>query len=278
LNDRVRLPAEPAFAEFDVDGRSQRLEYAWIHSARDHSPLLVFLHEGLGSRAMWKNFPETLCAATGSRGLVYSRYGYGRSTPRPAAERWSVGFMHREARKALPALLAHLRIVEPVWLFGHSDGGSIALLYAAEFPDRVAGLVAVAPHVFVENVSVASIEQARIAYATTDLRQRLARYHDDPDSAFHGWNDIWLDPAFRGWNIAQSLSLIRCPVLAVQGEDDPYGTMDQINAIARRAPQARLLKLPACGHSPHRDQPAALTDAVVAFLREHNARAASVRT
>ena len=144
---------------------------------------------------------------------------------------------------------------DPPWLFGHSDGASIALLYAAAFPERVAGVVAVAPHVFVEDVSVASIEQARDAYAATDLRQRLARYHDDPDSAFCGWNDIWLDPAFRAWNIEDMLPRIRCPVLAVQGEDDEYGTMAQIDAIARRVPQARLLKLPACGHSPHRDQP-----------------------
>ena len=177
--------------------------------------------------------------------------------------------MHEQAHAVLPALLARLGIEDPPWLFGHSDGGSIALLYAAAFPARVAGLVAVAPHVFVEDVSVASIEQARIAYEATDLRRRLARYHDDPDSAFRGWNDIWLDPAFRAWDIEECLPRIRCPVLAVQGEDDEYGTMAQVDAIARNVPQARLLKLPACGHSPHRDQPRALTDAVVAFLNEH---------
>jgi pimeloyl-ACP methyl ester carboxylesterase len=177
--------------------------------------------------------------------------------------------MHGEAHGVLPALFGRLGVEDPPWLFGHSDGGSIALLYAAAFPARVAGLVAVAPHVFVEDVSVASIEQARIAYATTELREKLARYHDDPDSAFRGWNDIWLDPAFRDWSIEDALPRIRCPVLAVQGEDDEYGTMAQIDAIGRLVPRARLLKLPACGHSPHRDQPKALTDAVVAFLREH---------
>ena len=186
--------------------------------------------------------------------------------------------MHVQAEDVLPALFAQLGIDDPPWLFGHSDGASIALLYAAAHSERVAGLVAVAPHVFVEDVSVASIEQARIAYAGADLKHRLARYHDDPDSAFHGWNDVWLDPDFRSWNIESCLPRISCPVLAVQGEDDEYGTMAQVDAIARLVPQARLLKLPACGHSPHRDQPAALTDAVVTFLNEHRDESARPAT
>ncbi len=263
-------PTETLFADLAIDGRAQRLEYAWIGADRSDAPLIVFLHEGLGSVAMWRDFPQTLCAAAGVRGLVYSRSGYGRSTPRAADEKWPVEFMHVQAQVVLPALLTRLRIEEPVWLFGHSDGASIGLLHAAAFPERVSGVVAVAPHVFVEDVSVASIEQARIAYQTTDLRQRLARYHDDPDSAFRGWNDIWLEPAFREWNIEGSLARIRCPVLAVQGVDDEYGTMAQLDAIARLVPGARTLKLADCGHSPHRDQPTALRDAVVAFLREHD--------
>ena len=260
---------EPAFADLVIGGRPQRLEFAWTGATPTGAPVIVFLHEGLGSLAMWKDYPASLCAAAGARGLVFSRYGYGRSTPRPATEKWPVEFMHGQAEDVLPALLTWLRIDDPPWLFGHSDGASIALLYAAAHAGRVAGLVAVAPHVFVEDVSVASIARARVAYAGTDLKHRLARYHDDPDSAFHGWNDVWLDPGFRGWNIESCLPRIRCPVLAVQGEDDGYGTMAQIDAIARLVPQARLLKLPACGHSPHRDQPEALTDAVVAFLNEH---------
>jgi pimeloyl-ACP methyl ester carboxylesterase len=258
---------EPAFADIVVAGRPQRLEYAWVGAARADAPVIVFLHEGLGSLAMWKNFPQALCAAAGARGLVFSRCGYGRSTPRPAAEKWPVEFMHDQAEQVLPALFARVGLDRPAWLYGHSDGGSIALLHAAAFPERVAGLVVVAPHVFVEDVSVASIEQARVAYAATDLRQRLARYHDDPDSAFGGWNDIWLDPAFRSWNIEDCLPRIHCPVLAVQGEDDEYGTMAQIDAIARRVPQARLLKLAGCGHSPHRDQPERMIAAVADFLR-----------
>ena len=260
---------ESSFADLDIDGRVQRLEYAWIGATRVDAPLIVFLHEGLGSLAMWKDFPQALCAAAGTRGLVFSRYGYGRSTPRPAAEKWPVDFMHAQAKDVLPALFAQLCVDDPPWLFGHSDGGSIALLYAAAFPERVAGLVVEAPHVFVEDVSVASIEQARVAYAATDLRHRLARFHDDPDSAFRGWNDIWLDPAFRAWNIEDCLPRIRCPLLAVQGEDDEYGTMAQVDAIARLVPHARLLKVPACGHTPHRDQPAAVTEAVVSFLHKH---------
>ncbi len=274
---RAPLRDEPAtrYATLTLAGRDVRLEYAWVGGAGAGAPLVVFLHEGLGSLAMWKDYPAALCAAAGVRGLVFSREGYGASTPRASTERWPVDFMHRQAHDVLPALFAHLAIDRWPWLFGHSDGGSIALLYAAAYPDRVAGVIAVAPHLFVEDVSIASIDAARAAYGTTDLRARLARYHDDPDSAFWGWNDIWLDPAFRSWNIEAALPAIRCPVLAVQGEDDEYGTMAQVEGVARLVPQARLVKLPACGHSPHRDQPAALTAAVVAFLRQHGVAAAA---
>jgi len=261
--------APTSFAEVVVDGRALRIEYAWIAAARADAPLLVFLHEGLGSLAMWKDFPAALCAAAGMRGLVYSRPGYGRSTPRVAEERWPVDFMHRHARIVLPALLDNLGVHAPVWLFGHSDGGSIALLFAAALPARTAGIVVVAPHIMVEDVSITSIDAARRAYANTDLRQRLARYHDDPDSAFRGWNDVWLDPAFRSWSIEAEVRAIACPVLAVQGHDDEYGTMAQLDGIAQRLPQTQRVRLAAAGHSPHRDQPALLIAAVVAFLRRH---------
>jgi pimeloyl-ACP methyl ester carboxylesterase len=174
--------------------------------------------------------------------------------------------MEREAREVLPALLDALGIPRAA-LFGHSDGGSIALLAAAALPGRIDAVVAVAPHCFVEPISVESIAQARVAYLESDLRQRLARYHDDVDSAFWGWNDVWLDPAFRDWNIEADLGAIRCPVLAVQGEDDEYGTLEQIRAIARRLPKTRLLALANCGHSPHRDQPETLIAEAGAFLR-----------
>lgn len=261
-----------SFAEIMWAGRPTRIEYQWIAPARGSAPLLVFLHEGLGSLSMWRDFPERLCDAAGCRGLLYSRPGYGRSTPRLAGEAWDVDFMHRQAHEVLPALLEaleHDAQQEPIWLLGHSDGGSIALLYAAQHPQQVAGVTVLAPHILVEDISIASIEQARDAYQSTDLRERLSRYHDDPDSAFWGWNDIWLNPTFRNWSIENEIASIDCPLLAVQGHDDPYGTMEQIRGIARRLPQTELLELPACGHSPHRDQPGPLISAVTDFIERH---------
>ena len=255
------------FAQLDWRGRPLRLEYRWVGEAATKRPPVVFLHEGLGSVAMWKDFPERFCMDNGLRGLVFSRYGYGRSTPRPPDERWAPDYMHAQAHEVLPLLFDALRIERP-WLFGHSDGGSIALLHAARFD--VAGIVVVAPHLFVEDVSIASIRQARDAYATTDLRARLARHHADPDSAFRGWNDVWLDPAFRGWNIEAELDRIACPVLAVQGEDDAYGSLAQIRGIQGRLPKTRLLVIPKCGHSPHRDQPALLAAEAGRFIHEHS--------
>jgi pimeloyl-ACP methyl ester carboxylesterase len=246
-------------------GRRADIEYAWIGTGPAERAV-VFLHEGLGSLSMWKDFPSRLCAALGMRGLVYSRPGYGKSTPRATGERWPVAFMHRHATEVLPALLAALEVPQRPWLFGHSDGGSIALLFASAFPEAPGGVVALAPHLFVEELCVRSIDAARSAYLTTDLRARLGRHHDDPDSAFFGWNDIWLDPAFRAWNIEPEMERILCPVLAIQGEDDEYGTMAQIDRLARRVPRARLAKLAQCGHSPHRDQPDRVVDAVVSFV------------
>jgi pimeloyl-ACP methyl ester carboxylesterase len=252
------------------DGRSVEIEHEWVGPAHADGPVVVFLHEGLGSVAMWKDFPAALCRALGLRGLVYSRPGYGRSTPRPPGERWGVDFMHRQARELLPALLDTLQVQRPCVLFGHSDGGSIALIHAATHPDRVAAAIVLAPHIFVEEFGLASIREARQAYLHADLKPRLARYHRDADSAFWGWNDIWLDPAFKAWNIEPLLPAIRCPVLAIQGLDDIYGTMAQIDGIAARVPGAELLKLHRCGHSPHRDQPQAVIAAAADFLSRHN--------
>lgn len=260
------------FMEIDWAARPVRIEYQWIAPARSMAPLMVFLHEGLGSLAMWKDFPQRLCAATGCRGLVYSRPGYGASTPRAADEAWGLDFMHRQAHELLPALLAALQVdsaARPLWLFGHSDGASIALLYAARFPRRVAGAIVLAPHILVEQLSVASIAAARTAYLETDLRQRLAKYHDDPDSAFWGWNRIWLHPPFLDWSIETEIETIGCPLLAVQGLDDEYGTLAQIHGIARRVPQTELLELSDCGHSPHRDQAERLIARACAFITQH---------
>jgi len=211
-----------------------------------------------------------VCDAGGLRGLVYSREGYGRSTPRPHDERWPPTFMHAEADEALPALLDALQVdAGRYWLVGHSDGGSIALIHAARFQARVAGVVAIAPHVMVEDVALASIARARDAWASTDLPARLGRYHADPTSAFFGWNDVWLSPAFRAWSIEDMLADVRCPVLAIQGTDDEYGTLAQVERIRERVPSVELLVLDGCGHSPHRDQPDALTRAIDDFIGRH---------
>lgn len=258
----------PLFADIAVTGKALRIEHAWVGSPDATAPLVVFLHEGLGSVGMWRDFPHRLCQALGWRGLVYSRPGYGQSTPRPANEHWQPDFMHRQALDVLPALLAALGVdtaQRPVWLFGHSDGGSIALLHGALRPTHTAGLVVLAPHILVEDISVASIAQARLAYLNTDLKQRLAKHHADPDSAFWGWNNVWLSAAFRSWNIASELATLTCPVLAIQGLDDEYGTLAQIRGIREVAPQTQLLELPACGHSPHKDQPQAVVEAVVGW-------------
>jgi pimeloyl-ACP methyl ester carboxylesterase len=249
-----------------VEGRPVDIEAAWVGPGASSLPVMVFLHEGLGSVSMWKDFPAQLCQALGCRGLVYSRPGYGRSTPRPPGERWGTDFMHRQARAVLPALLDALDVSPPYLLFGHSDGGSIALIHAAAFADRVAAAIVLAPHILVEEFGLASIRAAREAYQQGDLRARLARHHDDVDSAFRGWNDIWLDPAFRAWTLEPLLPQVRCPVLAIQGEDDPYGTMAQIDGIAERVPGTQLVKLAACGHSPHRDQPQAVIAAAAEFV------------
>ncbi|SAK45937.1 alpha/beta hydrolase [Caballeronia arationis] len=248
-----------------------RVEYRGLNAGRADAPIAVFLHEGLGSIAMWRDWPQSLCDALGLRGIVYSRPGYGRSTPRAADVKWSVDFMHRQADDVLPALLDTLGVDAAerrrMWLIGHSDGGSIALLYAAAFPDALAGVVVLAPHVTVEPMSIEAIGATRHAYQSSGLREKLARYHEDVDSAFFGWNEIWLDPAFRAWDITDELASIMCPLLAIQGEGDEYASMAQIDMIAQRVVQAKLAKLPGCGHSPHRQMPERVNDEIVAFLR-----------
>ncbi len=266
--------SEISFAHIHWSGRPVRIEHQWVGAtaADAGAPLIVFLHEGLGSLAMWREFPQALCDAAHCRGLVYSRPGYGRSTPRGADEAWGVDFMHRQAFEVLPALLAALGIdaaTQPLWLFGHSDGGSIALLYAARHENHVAGAIVVAPHIIVEEISVQSIAKARDVYLQTDFKQRLARYHDDPDSAFWGWNRVWQLAEFRGWSIEAEIGSIACPLLAVQGVDDEYGTLEQIRGIARCVAQTELFELPDCGHSPHRDQGDKLIAAAGEFIARH---------
>lgn len=254
-------------APFFEEIEGVRLECAWVTPAGGADPArptIVMLHEGLGSLAMWKDFPAALADAVGARVLVYSRYGYGRSTPLAAP--FAVDYMHREGLEALPRLLDRLGIEAPV-LFGHSDGGSISLIHAGGARRPVAGVVLMAPHVFVEDLTVASIEQAKQVFATTDLVEKLSRYHDDADRTFRGWNDIWLHPDFRAWNIEEYLPQVAAPVLAIQGADDEYGTLAQIDAIeAGVAAPVKRLVLEGCKHSPHRDRREAVLEATAGFV------------
>lgn len=249
-------------AFIDIDG--VRLEYDRVAATRTDAPPLVFLHEGLGSVAMWRDFPARVAEETGAETLVYSRQGYGRSAPLRGGR--AVDYMHVEACAVLPRLLAGLGIARPI-LIGHSDGASIALIHAGSgFP--VAGLLLMAPHVFVEDVSLASIAAAKEAYQTTDLPKRLGRYHDDVEGAFRGWNDIWLDPAFRSWNIEALVPAIPAPMLLIQGEADEYGTPAQVGTIQRLATApCELVLLPNCGHSPQRDQPDRTLALITGFVK-----------
>ncbi|MGA3304984.1 MAG: alpha/beta hydrolase [Stellaceae bacterium] len=245
-----------------LNGR--RIEYQDIPRAREASPDLIVLHEGLGSLSMWRDFPAKLAAASGARTVTYSRWGYGTSAPMTAPRK--VDYMHHEALEDLPALRAALGIGNPV-LVGHSDGGSIALIHAGSGKWPVRALALEAPHVLVEDISVAGIEEAKIAYDRGELRRRLARHHDDVDHVFRGWNDIWLSPEFRRWNIEEFLPAITCSILAIQGMDDQYGTLAQLDAIAAgvKGPFERLV-LERCGHSPHRDRESAVLEAMARFI------------
>lgn len=267
MNETIVEPTR--MVEITSMGRQIEIEYQWIAPGRAERPLLIFLHEGLGSVSMWRDWPARVCDALGCRGLLYSRYGYGQSTPRPMDENRGVDYLYIQAHEALPGLIKALGLAEerPA-LFGHSDGGSIALLYAAMFPQSVSAIAVAAPHIFVEDITLEGIRKAKDIYQSTDFPARLARHHRDGESVFRSWVDIWLTPAFRDWNIEPFLDDIRCPVLAMQGVDDEYGSLEQIRGIQRRVPQAQLLEISACGHSPHRDQPDVVIEALRGFLKQ----------
>jgi pimeloyl-ACP methyl ester carboxylesterase len=246
--------------ELVVHGRS--LEVARITTSSALKPI-VLLHEGLGSIALWRDFPEQLSLATGRDVIVYSRYGHGGSE-RLTAPR-TISYMHDEARIVLPELLRALGVSSPV-LFGHSDGASIALIYAAAAAQNVTALVLEAPHVFVEPITLESIAQMRVSAAQGDVLEKLARYHDDPRGVFYGWNDIWLHPDFRSWDIRDVLPAIRAPMLVLQGHDDEYGTAAQIAAIRAVLPDTQASFFEDCGHSPHRSQTRLVLERACAFL------------
>jgi pimeloyl-ACP methyl ester carboxylesterase len=236
-----------------------RLEVLDLPGRADRAPL-VLLHEGLGSVELWRGLPDDLHATTGRRVVAFSRSGHGRSAP-PEQPR-TPAFFHDEALRVLPSLLEGLAVSDPV-LVGHSDGASIALIHAAHH--RVGGLVLLAPHVFVEQITVDAISETRVAFVDGQLRDRMARYHDDVDAAFWGWCDVWLDPAFRDWNLEAEAARVTAPTLVIQGADDPYGTLEQVERLEARVPGAQRLVLPG-GHSPHLEHRAEVVAAIEAFL------------
>jgi pimeloyl-ACP methyl ester carboxylesterase len=243
---------------------SSDLEYRMIGPATDDAPTIVVLHEGLGSAGLWGDFPDRLAAATGTGVLVYSRAGYGASTPAKLPR--PLDYMHIEALDVLPKLLERIGFRRGL-LLGHSDGASIAAIYAGGVADhRVRGVAMIAPHFIVEDISVTSIAEIKRAYETTGMKAKLARWHRDVDNAFYGWNGAWLDPDFRGWDISEYLAYIRVPVAILQGADDQYGTIRQID-IAREECYCPLdvTIIPGAGHSPHREAPEATLDAISDF-------------
>ena len=225
-------------------------------------PALVLLHEGLGSVRLWRSFPAALAEATGARVVAFSRFAHGDSDPPPRPR--TPSFMHEEALETLPSLLAAMDTDEPV-LVGHSDGASIALIHASAHPVRA--VVAMAPHVFVEEMCLVEIREAKRAYESDGLRERMARHHRDADAAFYGWNDVWLHPEFPAWDIRDVLSGVTCPVLLMQGLDDQYGTMAQLDAVEAGVAGRVERVHPACRHSPHLEAPEETLAAITAFVR-----------
>lgn len=244
----------------ELDIGSGCLEYLEIEGDRARAPL-VLLHEGLGCVALWRDFPATLQSVTGRRVLVFSRFGHGRSSPPPHPR--TPAFFHEEALKVLPQVLAALNAPEPI-LVGHSDGASIALIHAAHH--RVTGLVLMAPHVIVEDICIAAIEETKQRYLEGDLRPRLARYHSDVDAAFHGWCDVWLDPVFRPWSLQPETQRVSAPTLLIQSRQDPYGTLQQLDVIERWCPAPVSRLVVTGGHSPHIDAPGEVTPAIASFV------------
>lgn len=248
-----------------IDGK--RLEYACFGPAPDKAPTIVMLHEGLGCVALWRDFPEKVAKASGMGVFVYSRAGYGQSDgvdlPRP------LDFMTREATGPLPQILDAIGVQKCI-LFGHSDGATIAAIHAGSIEDfRVRGLIVMAPHFFTEPMGLKAIAEAKTAFEDGDLRDKLGRYHRDVDVAFYGWNGVWLDPDFKAWNVADVIDYIRVPILAIQGRDDQYGTLAQVQEIETRAyAPVDLVVIDACKHAPHLEA----TERVLAEVAEYAAR------
>jgi pimeloyl-ACP methyl ester carboxylesterase len=244
-----------------------RIEFQWVGLADATGPVIVFLHEGLGSLAMWKDFPDRLCKRLACKGLVYSRPGYGGSPAMQPTLPWGPDFMHRQAHDTLPALLAALQVQEPIVLLGHSDGASIALLYAASRPQSCKAVIALAPHLFVEAKTLLAIAALQDPRVRQPLLARLSKYHQDPHSALERWSQAWLAPDFVAWSITDTITALQCPVLAVQGSQDEYGSLVHLQTLAQHHAATEQLVIEACGHAPHRDQAELLSAAIVEFFK-----------
>ena len=259
------------FVDVAFDGAIRQIEYIWVGSSSPAVPVLVFLHEGLGAVSLWKDIPEKLCKKIGARGLVFSRPGYGRSSPGIPGEFWGTDFMHKQAYEFLPAFLQQLQIdtrKSPLWFFGHSDGASISLLYAARFPECVRGLIVVAPHIMVEQVTITHIEKIKNLFESSDLKQKLGLHHIDPEITFRGWSDVWLSSDFLKWSIQSEIQTILAPILVLQGRQDECGTLAQMDGIKDAASQTECVVIEYCGHSPHRDHSVQLINAATIFYQK----------
>jgi pimeloyl-ACP methyl ester carboxylesterase len=251
------------YAKTVVAGKT--LETRWVRAEPESATTIVLLHDALGSTAVWKDFPERLAEHTNSNVLVYSRYGHGESEL--LSDERTIDYIHYEGEVVLPALLDKFGISSPL-LLGHSDGASMAITYAGKYHDRVSGLILMAPHVFVEDITVQGVIEAGVAYEDSDLKQKLSRYHRDPDGIFHAWHNMWIDPQFRDWSIESYLSSICCPALLIQGEHDGYGTVAQLEAIRSHVPESEMFLMQGCGHSPYREQPEATLDRIAQFISD----------
>lgn len=244
---------------------SKKIEIQWVKKDKQDTPTLIFLHEGLGCAQMWKDFPYLLSQKTGCPALIFSRFGYGASDP--CSRPWKLNFMHKEGLQILPSVIKEAKIKDHI-LIGHSDGGSIGIIYAGS-PCAVGlkGLITEAAHVFCEEITVKSIFQAKVNYEHHDLRQKLEKYHGkNTENAFRGWNDVWLNPHFTNWNIEKYLPKIKVPMLAIQGCEDQYGTLKQIESIKQRASRCLTHIINDCRHSPHLDQPEKTLNIMARFI------------
>ncbi|WP_135081871.1 alpha/beta hydrolase [Terasakiella sp. SH-1] len=252
-----------------IQSQTLRTKHIYLDQTNTASPTLVFLHEGLGCLELWKDFPEKLCEACGLNGFVYERVGFGKSSPLGLVPR-PLDYLEREGRDVLPSVLTEAGIKNP-FLIGHSDGGSIALVYAAHYPHSLSGAITEAAHVFVEDVTLKGIRDAGELYFKADLKSKLERYHgDNTDKAFRGWYETWLTPAFAHWNMENLLPNIECPLLVIQGIEDEYGTQKQVQSIVENSSGAATpLMVPDCAHIPHHQSQETVLKAMADFIQKH---------